>query len=295
MTRLDDAHRREQLQDLYRNSKGAVRSTFASDPGQAAAYYCQLMDFVSRLVTPGPEKKLLDVGCGSGWSSFEFAKRGFDVTGIDLNPDAFEAPADPAYALRLRARSAMDIPFPDNSFDLVVTYQCLEHVPAPERALDEMTRVCSPGGLVVVVGPNLLSPVKGLATLCNPRAWSRLQFRRKPETPMHPYGNTVPEILSVSVRDMVHLVRKLLRRRPEFLMRSPDLRPPFHADNDACYLCNPTDLIAYFRDRHLAIVRRGRHGRPPLSYLFAGGTWVAARTPVQTTNRDGRPIGTGHG
>ena len=54
----------------------------------------------------------------------------------------------------------------------------------------------------------------------------------------------------------------------------------FHADNDACYLCNPVDLITFFRSHGYRIERRGKPGRPPLSYLFAGGTWVAARKPT---------------
>ena len=60
-------------------------------------------------------------------------------------------------------------------------------------------------------------------------------------------------------------------------MREPDITPPFHADNDACYLCNPTDLILYFKRNGFVIERRGNPGRLPLAYLFASGTWVAVR------------------
>ena len=77
-------------------------------------------------------------------------------SGLDLNENAFEPPA--TERLTFRRGSAMDIPFPEDSFDVVVTYQCLEHVPDPERALTEMARVCKPGGVVCVVGPNLVSP-----------------------------------------------------------------------------------------------------------------------------------------
>jgi hypothetical protein len=129
---------------------------------------------------------------------------------------------------------------------VVATYQCLEHVPSPEKALDE---------------------------------WKGMPLVRKPGLPRHLFGNTLGEnIGSVFVRSSQLLV-KLARRRPHFTMREPDPTPPFHADNDACYLCNPTDLIAYFRDRGYKILRRGKPGRPPLSYLLAGGTWVAARKP----------------
>ena len=103
---------------------------------------------------------------------------------------------------------------------------------------------------------------------------------RRPDTPRHPYGNTLGEMIAAGVTRGFQLAGKLLRRRPHFSMRQPDDRPPFHADNDACYLCNPTDLIAFFRRRGFTIDRRGKPGRPPLSYLLAGGTWVAARKPA---------------
>ena len=73
---------------------------------------------------------------------------------------------------------------------------------------------------------------------------------------------------------------KSMRRSPHFTMREPDTTPPFHADNDACYLCNPTDLVAFFRSRDFTVERRGKPGRLPLAYLAASGTWVAARKPA---------------
>ncbi|HEU5116751.1 MAG TPA: hypothetical protein VFT74_08770 [Isosphaeraceae bacterium] len=57
--------------------------------------------------------------------------------------------------------------------------------------------------------------------------------------------------------------------------------PPFHADNDACYLCNPVDLVKCFRQRGFRIERKSKPAGAPLVYLFAGGTWVAARKPMR--------------
>ena len=62
-----------------------------------------------------------------------------------------------------------------------------------------------------------------------------------------------------------------------FSMRTPDLTPPFHADNDACYLSNPIDLIKFFRENHCQVIQNGAYGRLPFTYLLAGGTWIAAR------------------
>ena len=273
----------ETTEALYREASG-VRATFGTDEPRALEYYARLLEFVTGVArSSGSERstRLLDVGCGSGWSTLAFARAGYDATGIDLNPRAFE----PASANRceLREGSATEIPFPADSFDLVVTYQCLEHVSEPRRALDEMVRVCRPGGTVAVVGPNLVSPLTGLLYIAKPSSWPTLCFRRTPNMPWHPYGNTVPEVLAMSVLRSFQLTAKLLSRVPSFTMREPDIVPPFHSDNDACYLCNPTDLLAYFRSRGFRIVRKGRPGRLWPSHLLAGGTWVAARKPESRT------------
>ena len=270
----------ESVQDQYRTAAG-VRATFGSDQARATAYYADLLAFVAGVAPPGPAAgggRLLDVGCGNGWSTFAFAEAGYTATGVDLNPEAFEPP--PHARCTLRAASATDLPFPAEAFDVVACYACLEHVPDPGRALDEMARVCRPGGVVAVVGPNLVAPLVGLAYAVRPSAWRTLRFRRRPGMPRHAYGNTVPEIVGVAVLRAGQLAAKLVCRSPAFTMREPDPVPPFHSDNDACYLCNPTDLIAYFRGRGFAIERRGKPGRPPLTYLAAGGTWVAARKPT---------------
>ena len=269
----------ETTEALYREASG-VRATFGTDEQRALAYYAQLLQFVTGLTgSPDRERptRILDVGCGSGWSTLAFARAGYDATGIDLNPRAFEAVAGDR--CKLGEGSATAIPFPENTFDLVVTYQCLEHVSDPRRALDEMVRVCQPGGSVAVVGPNLVSPLIGLLYIANPASWPKLCFRRTANMPRHPYGNTVPEVLAMSILRTYQLTAKLLSRVPSFTMREPDIVPPFHSDNDACYLCNPTDVIAYFRSRGFRIIRKGRPGRLWPSHLLAGGTWVAARKP----------------
>jgi SAM-dependent methyltransferase len=273
----------ETVQALYRESAAGVRATFAgADRAQAFEYYAPLLEFVSG-INP-PPARLLDVGCGSGWSTFTFANAGYNATGVDLNPAAFEPP--PHDRCKLIAGSATDIPFAPQSFDLVVCYQCLEHVSAPRQALDEMMRACRPGGIIAIVGPNLVSPFPGLAYLAHPSSWRTVGFIRRPRMPRHPYGNTVPEILAVALLRTAQLAGKLIRRSPRFTMREPDSVPPFHADNDACYLCNPTDLISYLKGRGCRIERRGRPGRPPLTHVFAGGTWVAARKPTSNDSAD---------
>lgn len=60
-------------------------------------------------------------------------------------------------------------------------------------------------------------------------------------------------------------------------MREPDLTPPFHGDNDACYLCNPIDISRYLHQNRCDILVNGKPGRFPGARLIAGGTYIVAR------------------
>lgn len=256
--------------------------------GQTAAssepLYQRYVDFVARYAPTGA---VLDVGCGAGWSTYWFAARGFAATGVDLNPAAFEAP--PGDRLRFEAGSGLALPFPAGRFDAAAANQCLEHVPDPAGMLDEMIRVVKPGGVVCVVGPNLLGVGPSVAALTR-YAWrnrprSRILFRDA-GMPRHPFGNTLPEAACALARNLWLIARKSASRRARFTFRRPDLVPPFHADNDACYLCNPLDLARYFRGRGCTILAADAPGRSAWTRVLAGGTWVAARTPAEPRATD---------
>jgi SAM-dependent methyltransferase len=265
----------EALQELYRSGERvrAARLTAAT----VELVYRPYVEFV-RAFTPAG--RLLDVGCGAGWSTSLFAAHGYDATGVDLNPRAFE-PA-PAERLRFVEGSATALPFPDASFDIVAAHRALEHVPDPAAMLGEMVRMTRAGGLVAVVGPNLLSVGLSLRTL-GLYVWRNRPPRtilvRSAAMPRHPFGNTLPEAVAALARNLLRIARKSLARRADFTMRVPDLRPPFTADNDAVYLCNPLDLRRYFRERGCVVLRDVALGRGGWTRMLAGGTWVAARTP----------------
>ncbi len=266
---------KDEIEKVYRNSSAEVRASFGDNALAAGGYYQDLIEFVTGTLAPSSQAKLLDVGCGSGWSTYMFSEAGYDATGIDLNPDRFEVKQGPG--CHLTFGSGTDIPFESETFDLVSCYQCLEHIPEPEKALREMIRVCRPGGVISIVGPNLVSPITGLLFLADPKSWRVLKWMRTTGTARHPYGDTYAEIFGYSVLRTIQLTWKLLNNNPGFILREPDLVPPFEADNDACYLLNPTDVVKFFRKNKLKVIRNGKPGRPPLTHLIAGGTWVAAK------------------
>lgn len=102
---------------------------------------------------PTPIKRILVVGCGSGFDAGVLARYfGCPTIGIDIYDDLFAAAAAaPAEFAKMDAR-ALD--FADGVFDLVYSFHALEHIPEPWRALAEMNRVLRPGGIYCIGTPN---------------------------------------------------------------------------------------------------------------------------------------------
>jgi ubiquinone/menaquinone biosynthesis C-methylase UbiE len=97
----------------------------------------------------------LDVGCGTGFLSFELAARGHRVTGIDFAPamlaEARRKAAESGASIRFEEADAEHLPFPPGSFDLVISRHLLWTLPHPEAAIGEWVRVLRPGGRLAVI------------------------------------------------------------------------------------------------------------------------------------------------
>ncbi|GFN22064.1 MAG: class I SAM-dependent methyltransferase [Thermoanaerobacteraceae bacterium] len=103
---------------------------------------------------PRAGMEILDIGCGTGNFSLELARRGARVTGIDVSEPmlqrAREKAAREGVSIRFLRSDARRLPFPDESFDAVVSVTALEFVPDLRAALQEAYRVLRAGGRLVV-------------------------------------------------------------------------------------------------------------------------------------------------
>lgn len=101
------------------------------------------------------DRDVLDAGCGLGWGTALLAERARGATGLDLSPVSIEE-AEREYGglANFREGDLLDIPFGDDSFDLVVCFEAIEHIEDPDRVLDEMRRVLRPDGLLLASSPN---------------------------------------------------------------------------------------------------------------------------------------------
>ena len=98
-------------------------------------------------------KELLDAGCGTGWTSLKASERGATVTSMDVGPDLLEQ-VKKKCKTKCVVGSVLNLPFKDNTFDIVVSTEVIEHVTDPYLAIREMYRVLKPGGVLALTTPN---------------------------------------------------------------------------------------------------------------------------------------------
>jgi ubiquinone/menaquinone biosynthesis C-methylase UbiE len=105
-------------------------------------------------------RRLLEIGCGRGDFALWLAKQSpeSDITAIDFSSAAIEIARERAAKaggrVHFEVGNAQSLRFDSVSFDVIVSCECLEHVPRPERMIEEMHRLLKPGGLFVLTTEN---------------------------------------------------------------------------------------------------------------------------------------------
>lgn len=97
-------------------------------------------------------KNLLDVGCGTGFL-IELLQNRKDAQyyGLDLSPEMIKvAKSKFSESVNLVEGSADNLPYPDNTFDIVCCVQSFHHYPYPEKAMEEAYRVLKSDGLYIL-------------------------------------------------------------------------------------------------------------------------------------------------
>ena len=117
-------------------------------------FYNRLERVIEDLDIP-PGAQVLEVGAGTG-TSFPAYPTHCNITGVDLAPDmlarARQKIANNGWRhLKVIEMNALDLKFPDNSFDYVMAFHVVTVVPDPVRMIAEAKRVCKPSGKIVIV------------------------------------------------------------------------------------------------------------------------------------------------
>src|SRR5919202_4121372 len=120
----------------------------------------QVLGEVTKLLgpRPGPFARALEIGAGTGYFSLNLVQDGVigAATCTDISPGMLETLEGNARSLGLdvetAACAAAELPFEDESFDLVLGHAVLHHLPDLDRAFGEFHRVLKPGGTVLFAG-----------------------------------------------------------------------------------------------------------------------------------------------
>ena len=107
--------------------------------------------------------RLLEIGSGLGHLVGQL-EDSFETYGMDINRWAVKESKAVVEETKLQTASAEEISFADDCFGVVIIKHIVEHLPNPEKAIDEIGRVTAPGGILILATPNLdslLKPVKG--------------------------------------------------------------------------------------------------------------------------------------
>jgi phosphatidylethanolamine/phosphatidyl-N-methylethanolamine N-methyltransferase len=154
-----------------------------------AKIFCSRQRHVINTLSIPPGAKVLELGVGTG-TSFPAYPRHCEVVGIDPAPHMLARAGAKVLKngwthLKVLEMDALDLEFPDNSFDYVLAFHVVTVVPDPSRMMEEDRRVCRTGGRIVIVNhftsefPFLGSLTEALDPLTRRLGW-RTNLRLKP-------------------------------------------------------------------------------------------------------------------
>lgn len=100
------------------------------------------------------QKKILEIGSGTGGMLNYLHSQGYDVRGIELKQSRIEISQKLYGNLPLELVTSEILPFPDNSFDVVISFDVFEHIPNSDKHLQEVNRILNTGGFYLLQTPN---------------------------------------------------------------------------------------------------------------------------------------------
>ena len=162
---LEDDRVYSRNQDVKRFENLAERWTNDEHPQESMR-----LDLIQDIMkSKPPETKILDVAAGCGSFVFKALRKGFDVHGIE--PESWKLKIiaskidvygyDTKWKNRIVAEYAEALPYSDEMFDVIDSWQTLEHVKDPSKSIEEFFRVLKPGGFAIIHAPNYMSFFEG--------------------------------------------------------------------------------------------------------------------------------------
>ncbi len=188
-------HPQEQVASYFQSQSSYWEEIYASSGVQAEIYRARQANVLTWIdgLALAPGSRVLEVGCGAGFLSVALAQRGLHVNAIDIAETMVTAARERAKdeLLSVEQADTAALPFANASFDLVLAIGVIPWLADPKAAIDEMARVCRPGGHVLLTADNRRRLIYLLDPLLNPmfaplrkavsEALARLRSDRSPQ------------------------------------------------------------------------------------------------------------------
>ena len=142
--------------------QGEIHAQWQSDylnPDLDRFYDLAFADIL-KVIKARPTDRILDAGCGYCYHTLRLARSGALITAVDFSDVALTAArqtianAGISDRVKLEQADLTALPFADNTFEFVVSWGVIMHVPEMEKALKELGRVLKPGGILVLCENN---------------------------------------------------------------------------------------------------------------------------------------------
>jgi len=126
-------------------------------------FYEEAFDYITKVLNAPKKSTFLDAGCGSCAHSIRLAKRGYFVVAIDCSESILETAEQNikkitlAENIKLKTENITSLSFPDRTFDYILCWGVLMHIPDIENGISELDRVLKKGGYLVISEGNMFS------------------------------------------------------------------------------------------------------------------------------------------
>ncbi len=183
-----------------------------------------------RFIPPG--SLVLDVACGTAENGRYISKFATYV-GVDFSDIAIEmARHNKSENFKIVKAVSSDLPFNDNTFDIVLATYALEHFLDPQYAIDEMYRVCKKGGMIIMLSP----------------AWD-LPFQFPPSMSIE--RNILKRLFYTIMRVTEDALEGIFGFKERFrIIKNPSfLKENYKQDNDVVYLIKVRDVVEYMEEK----------------------------------------------
>lgn len=193
------------------------------------SYYSKYLKKIKEY-SPSKTSKILEVGCGNGSNLTRLNKWGYKNTyGIDISK-LFIKEAKRRGLKNVYSYNGEKLPFSDNYFDLISSFNVLEHVENPKQYLGEQVKKLKKEGVIILGCPNFLSII-------------------------HQANHPQLKGTKQKIRNIITVLSKLVNSKNlGFKKMKPILRKKFEYDDDAIVVTNLIDLRSFFKNNKCAML-----------------------------------------